>query len=163
MNCPNCGAPLKVVTERDYFVCEYCYSFVFPEENLDHVRVLDETVDYSCPICKIPLTVSSIKGNRVLSCTNCRGLLLRQYAFMMMTQFLREQPELLNSPFRPINPEELLRKIKCPSCSQPMDTHPYYGPGSVVIDVCIGCHLIWLDYGEFHKIVSAPVRDHHEP
>ncbi|MCE9533959.1 MAG: hypothetical protein K8T89_22980 [Planctomycetes bacterium] len=29
-----------------------------------------------------------------------------------------------------------------------MDTHPYGGGGSVVVDTCVCCELIWLDAGE---------------
>jgi Zn-finger nucleic acid-binding protein len=40
-----------------------------------------------------------------------------------------------------------------------MLTHPYYGPGNVVIDNCAECDAIWLDFGELKQIVSAPGRD----
>jgi hypothetical protein len=40
-----------------------------------------------------------------------------------------------------------------------METHPYYGPGNVVIDSCLQCELIWLDFGELRQIVAAPGRD----
>jgi Zn-finger nucleic acid-binding protein len=37
-----------------------------------------------------------------------------------------------------------------------MDTHPYGGPGNVIIDTCENCSLNWLDYGELQHIVRAP-------
>jgi len=40
-----------------------------------------------------------------------------------------------------------------------MDTHPYYGPGNCVVDTCIRCGVIWLDYGEITVITNAPGRD----
>ena len=40
-----------------------------------------------------------------------------------------------------------------------MDTHPYYGPGNVVIDSCDRCELVWLDFGELKQIVDAPGQD----
>jgi len=40
-----------------------------------------------------------------------------------------------------------------------MATHPYYGPGNVVIDSCGQCELIWLDFGELEQIVAAPGKD----
>jgi hypothetical protein len=33
-----------------------------------------------------------------------------------------------------------------------MDTHPYGGPGNVIIDNCERCELNWLDYGELAKV-----------
>jgi Zn-finger nucleic acid-binding protein len=40
-----------------------------------------------------------------------------------------------------------------------METHPYYGPGNVIIDSCAACDLVWLDFGELTQIVDAPGRD----
>ena len=40
-----------------------------------------------------------------------------------------------------------------------MATHPYYGPGNVVIDTCETCELVWLDFGELKQIVDAPGKD----
>ena len=40
-----------------------------------------------------------------------------------------------------------------------MITHPYYGPGNVVIDSCEPCELVWLDFGELRQIVDAPGKD----
>jgi hypothetical protein len=51
------------------------------------------------------------------------------------------------------------RHLDCPQCHARMDTHPYEGPGNVVVDSCSICYLIWLDSGEILRIVRAP--DHH--
>jgi hypothetical protein len=40
-----------------------------------------------------------------------------------------------------------------------MSTHPYFGPGNVVIDNCEACELAWLDFGELAQIVDAPGKD----
>ena len=40
-----------------------------------------------------------------------------------------------------------------------MATHPYYGPGNVVLDSCGACDLVWLDFGELKQIVDAPGKD----
>jgi Zn-finger nucleic acid-binding protein len=37
-----------------------------------------------------------------------------------------------------------------------MNTHPYYGPGSIVIDSCGNCGLVWLDGGELETVINAP-------
>ena len=44
-----------------------------------------------------------------------------------------------------------------------MDTHPYYGPGNVVIDSCARCAVVWLDYHELAMIRDAPGRDRGKP
>jgi Zn-finger nucleic acid-binding protein len=38
-------------------------------------------------------------------------------------------------------------------------TYRYLGPGSIVIDTCHTCDLIWLEFGELNKVVNAPGRD----
>jgi len=40
-----------------------------------------------------------------------------------------------------------------------MSTHPYAGPGVIVVDTCDQCLMIWLDYGELARVVNAPGRD----
>jgi Zn-finger nucleic acid-binding protein len=40
-----------------------------------------------------------------------------------------------------------------------MSTHPYFGPGSIVIDTCDACDLVWLDVGELKQVVDAPGAD----
>ena len=51
---------------------------------------------------------------------------------------------------------DLDRRTNCPNCRLQMDTHPYCGPGNVIIDTCEHCAVNWLDYGELQRIVRAP-------
>ena len=59
----------------------------------------------------------------------------------------------------PPDPHALDRQIACPMCHQTMDTHPYCGPGNVILDSCEPCEVLWLDHGELRRIALAP--DHH--
>ena len=63
------------------------------------------------------------------------------------------------APAVPLNRQELERKLRCPVCKGAMVTHPYFGPGNVVIDSCEACAHVWLDFGELRQIVDAPGRD----
>lgn len=161
MQCPSCGALMRLVRDKDYFVCDYCTAFHFPEEApVDGVRVLDEDAELDCPVCHRPLKEASIEGNRALHCTACKGVLANRGAFTFILQSRRHRARNLHpAPPRPLNPEDLERVVSCPSCGQRMDTHPYYGPGAVVIDTCGRCALIWLDRGEIDTIVSASLRE----
>jgi Zn-finger nucleic acid-binding protein len=67
----------------------------------------------------------------------------------------RNQPEIIPPPVRMA---EVERQIYCPSCRRKMDTHPYGGPGNVVIDNCPRCKVNWLDHDELHRITRAPER-----
>ncbi len=159
MNCENCGAPMVPVRAGDYFYCEYCTSFYFPKENLDGVRLLDELTEMECYFCKLPLYVASVEGIRILTCEHCKGILVPQPLFLTMINTLRSVAGSTELPFRVIDPQELERRMDCPKCKQPMETHPYYGPGNVIIDVCPRCQVIWLDYGELFRIVNSPGHD----
>jgi Zn-finger nucleic acid-binding protein len=159
ISCENCGAPMKPVPNRDYFYCEYCSSFAFPEPSPDGVVVLGERGDVDCPICSTTLSTASVAEVRVLHCVECRGVMVEQEAFSTIVRFLRAQATGEPDPVRPVNREELEREIACPCCGRTMETHPYYGPGNVVIDNCARCELIWLDYGELAAIRDAPGRD----
>lgn len=156
MNCPNCAAPMRLVRDRDYFVCDYCGTFHFPESSDEGVRLLGEGAGIDCPVCGTELEAASVEGHLARACPNCRGMLLRQRAFsVVMTQRRAAAAAGPRAPARPIEPEERARRIDCPICGAPMDNHPYLGPGAVMVDTCGGCGLIWLDHGELTVVEHA--------
>ena len=159
MNCKNCGAPLVLVWEKEFFCCEYCNTLYFPESNKDYVRPLELPSELNCPICQLPLIQALLDQTRVLHCSRCKGILVDTFSFFPTIIFIRgkfDGPEI--TP-RPLSDMDLQRELKCPRCHQKMDTHPYAGPGNIVIDTCNDCALNWLDYGEFYRIVNAYGRD----
>ena len=160
MNCQNCGAPTVVYEDRDYFFCEYCGSFHFPPESDQGIRALEGAADeHSCPVCNVNLTHATIDGLPVFHCPQCLGFLAHSDSFAEIVKQRRTRargPAV--KPF-PLDPHELERDIRCPYCGIKMSVHPYYGPGNIVIDNCVSCKIIWLDYGELGKVVDAPGRD----
>lgn len=154
MDCRNCGAPMRLVRERDYFVCEYCGSYYFPTPNRDGIRVLQEPSDIHCPLCKINLVLAALDDVRVLHCTKCQGVLIRQADFAYAVSHLREYSKPL--PPQPLNRKELERSLACPRCYRKMHTFHYGGGGNVVIDNCPTCQVIWLDYGELARVIGIP-------
>jgi len=160
MNCENCGAPMVLVRDRDYFFCEYCGNFHFPQPSEDGVRLLDEAHEnFSCPVCKLNLNQAALDGARVYTCPNCRGLLIPLIIFGEMVKRLRARAKGPADKPQPLDLGQLKRQVNCPSCHQRMSTHPYYGPGNIIIDTCIECGLIWLDPGELRQVLDAPGRD----
>jgi Zn-finger nucleic acid-binding protein len=146
---------LRLVEDKNYFVCQYCTSLHFPEENIDGVRALEELSDHDCPVCHTLLTTGSIEKQRMLYCPRCAGVLLKQRTFAAFVQLLRARSAGRLSAPPPLNASELEREIDCPSCGARMETFPYLGPGNVVIDNCFKCKVIWLDYGELHRIINT--------
>jgi Zn-finger nucleic acid-binding protein len=160
MNCENCGAPMTVYPNRDYFTCEYCGSFHIPAESEEGVRVLDQTSEeIGCPVCQTTLHHAKIEKFRVYHCPNCHGNLAGQDTFVNIIKYRRSRAVGLADIPQPLDPAELERETYCPLCAQLMSTHPYYGPGNIVIDLCLKCRVLWLDHGELGKVVDAPGRD----
>lgn len=144
--------------EKICFSCEYCTSIYFPEESRDGIRATDEEIELACPVCKQLLAIAYAGFTRVSYCEKCRGILIRQPDFLPVIEYMRSktlQPPVVPPPLPVL---ELQRKLTCPQCHQRMATHPYGGPGNVVIDNCARCLLIWLDHNELHCIIRAPDR-----
>ena len=154
MNCPSCGAPMKLKTDMQSFKCEYCQSVYFPEKNDDGVRVLDEQSGQDCPVCSAPMMHAYLGRNPAIYCTKCNGMLIAMGMLETMIDQLRSELAAVTAP--PVtDKDDLRRKINCPQCHRPMDAHLYGGPGNVVIDSCEECSLIWLDRGELMRIARA--------
>lgn len=152
---------MKLVDGRDYFTCAYCTSFQFPNASpasVDCVKVLGEDSDVTCPVCDVPLVAASIDQHRVLHCEECRGVLATNAEFAEIVKLRRVSYAGPDRTPTPLDPEQLQRTVRCPSCNDAMDVHPYYGPGNVVVDTCARCMLIWLDHGEIAVIEKAPGR-----
>ncbi len=159
MNCPNCAAAMRLVEGRGYFVCDYCATFHFPDavDGQDSVFRLERAARFTCPVCPAQqLEEASIVGRPVEHCTSCRGVLVDNDTLFLVVRDLRARYTRPSEQPTPLRPEEYEREINCPRCARRMETHPYYGPGNVVIDTCAGCTLVWLDHGEIGVIQRAP-------
>lgn len=89
-------------------------------------------------------------------CNNCRGYVVSSQTLGEMAETLRAAYDGPEDRPQPIDPNELKISGSCPACLDPMEAHPYYGPGNLVLDTCRACELAWLDFGELSKIVRAP-------
>lgn len=146
---------------KKYYFCHHCGSFHFPEPIEDGLRVLGRPREpLSCGICRQPLARALLDdAHEAEYCENCRGVLVPRAHFAEVVHRRRawaSSPPVIPEP---LDRRELERVVRCPSCSRRMATHPYFGPGNVVIETCDPCDLIWLDYGELQRMVDAPGRD----
>jgi len=154
MNCPSCGAPMKLKPDLQSLKCEYCLSVYFPEKNDDGVRVLEEQSGHDCPVCRTPLFHAFVDKSPVIYCTKCNGMLVAMARMETTIEALRAERGGGTAP-PPPDRDDLRRKINCPQCHRPMDAHFYCGPGNVVIDSCEGCSILWMDRGEMMRIAHA--------
>ncbi|MGJ5818973.1 zf-TFIIB domain-containing protein [Paludibaculum fermentans] len=156
MNCKNCGGALRLEAIGEALACDFCHTLVYPEPNSEGVRIFDAGTGESCPVCRQELKHASYLGKRLGYCTNCLGMLLDLDSFGALVQIVRARRDILPEPPRPLDPTELERNIDCPRCHERMDTHPYAGPGNIVIDNCPDCRLNWLDHNELRRVTTAP-------
>ena len=147
---------MHVPAGKDFLACDYCGATHFPEANPDGVRVLGEATESLCPRCSPTLGTASLAGARVTYCNHCHGVLIPMDDFMGVVEELRSRHETAAYPGQQPDWHDLDRATACPTCRRRMDTHPYGGPGNVIIDTCEDCSVNWLDYGELQRIVRAP-------
>jgi Zn-finger nucleic acid-binding protein len=153
---------MELFPARGYFFCRYCGSFHFPDTVSDQgIKVLGESPKpMACAACQSPLAAALLEERHpVHYCRNCRGVLMARTTFAGVVQVRRAWATAPPAAPVPLNRQQLDRRAKCPSCGAAMTTHPYYGPGNVIIDTCAACDLVWLDFGELAQIVDAPGRD----
>jgi Zn-finger nucleic acid-binding protein len=155
--CPACGAPITPKPDTEGYRCDYCHAVFYPGEEDDGVVVSADagSSDQDCPVCSVPLFQGAIAKIPVLFCNQCRGLLIPMNELQSLidaSQAANRQPAVQTPP----DPSELKRTVQCPKCHRRMDTHPYAGPGNVIIDSCGDCWLLWLDRGELTRIAHAP-------
>ena len=110
----------------------------------------------NCPRCKEQLTVRTVESLQVDECPGCKGIWFdkdelrqakdRQDADLNWMDFdLWKHHDEFSVSAKP---------LKCPKCD--VDTAAIsYGKTGVEIDYCLKCQGVWLDGGEFEKIVEA--------
>jgi Zn-finger nucleic acid-binding protein len=111
-----------------------------------------------CPSCQTELVTGQIVDCKFAGCPDCGGMLFSQPVFANLVRHLRAATNPAALMPKPMNPTELSVHRQCPVCGNPLDTHPYGGPGNAVIDNCFTCNLVWLDHGELSRLVHAPGR-----
>ncbi len=146
MNCPNCGAPMRLFAQAGYFACDYCRTSHFPSPSPDGVRQFGEAPEgWRCSLCNQILHRISVDDRyQGHQCPRCQGLLLARPAFGETVHTRRLWAGGPTDPPRMQDGSELHRAVDCPACRRRMQTHPYYGPGMLIIDTCDRCNLIWL-------------------
>ena len=156
MQCENCGAPMRKPNGADYYICDYCFSVKYPENSkISFIKTLEVTSDYACPVCGSLLTEGLLYEKKVFFCKQCGGILIKMSDFASVVETMRAFQTKKTVNTHKITEEELNRVIRCPICGSKTDTHPYYGPGHVVIDTCPECFVVWLDSEELTKIVVS--------
>ena len=153
---------MALLERRRSFRCDHCgtFSFIDTAEDPDGIQLLAPAGDaLRCPACAMGMSTALLDGRQVMYCGACRGVLLPRQHFAHAVHERRAWAAGPAADPSPIEPRELERGVFCPRCAARMRTHAYLGPGSVVIDTCDVCDLVWLDVGELKQIADAPGPD----
>lgn len=138
--------------------CESCVHQV-TIQNEDGISLTGKELDFFCPVCfDQHLQVATLKSSQVCACSCCLGFLIDSISLGSLIGILRAEYKGADDKPVMMDRTELESKFNCPACFDPMYTHPYHGPGNVVLNSCSQCQLNWLDAGELSKIVRAPGR-----
>jgi Zn-finger nucleic acid-binding protein len=146
---------MEMSGEQDCLRCQYCKNIYFSAPDDSGIRYLDQVKERICPVCAIPLWNASLSRLGVQACKRCRGALVSMALLEDLIENMRADHPGVSIPSAP-DPESLARRLRCPKCGGPMETHFYYGGGSAAIDDCENCSLNWFDRDALMRIVHAP-------
>ena len=160
MNCDSCNATMVQVRGQNHSHCAACNGFHFPNDAAsaeDSIVATGKVTEFQCPKCRQALQVGKLRNMLdVCFCQNCRGFVIDNESLGQIIPELRGSYQGQDDQPVPVDPKDLEQRTDCPACQELMDSHPYYGPGNVVIDTCMNCRLAWMDHGELARIVRAP-------
>lgn len=135
--------------------CDYCKTVVYTAADDEGVRYMEELQDLLCPVCAVPLWNASLDNVPLRACKKCHGMLIAMGAFEGLIDQVRGENSKSEIPVAD-DGSDGERRLECPQCHHPMETHFYYGGGHVMMDDCERCELNWLDGGELMRIARAP-------
>jgi len=108
-----------------------------------------------CPICKKELDKAIFYGVEVDFCPTCLGLWFEENELRLAKDEKDKKLIWLDIDlWKDIKKFKIFPGIRlCPSCRLPL-YEVYYGDSRVIVDVCNLCHGVWLDRGEFKRIIE---------
>jgi len=162
MNCPSCGAPLRMADDNGSLRCDYCHSVVMAQGDETGMQFVEEAAELTCPNCAVSLWSVMLVGLRLHACKQCHGLLVDMGELEALIEAMRAKHPDTMIPMQP-DAADLKRSVACPKCHNGMDTHFYFGGGHAVMSTCERCELHWLDGGMLMQIVRAPHEEETAP
>jgi Zn-finger nucleic acid-binding protein len=113
-----------------------------------------------CPLCKISLEKSLLHNVEVDYCQKCLGLWFEEEELRWAKDEKDRNLRWLDIDlWKDKTKFKISRGIRlCPFCRLPL-YEVYYGRSGIIVDLCNVCHGIWLDRGEFKKIIDYLKRE----
>lgn len=154
MNCPSCGAPMKLAAGNTSLRCDYCNTVVTLAQDEAGIQFLEEAPELECPACAAALWGAVLARVELHACKRCHGLLVPMSALEPLVEGMRASRPGSEVPL-PADPADLDRKVVCPRCRGRMDTDFYAGGGNAVVASCERCELDWLEGGALMRMARA--------
>jgi Zn-finger nucleic acid-binding protein len=106
---------------------------------------------WSCPNCKLAL--KSIPGSHagVMGCARCKG---RAVSLNLLSKV--SKPELIAELWHHAKAQNRPVGKACPSCrKKSLQVVASPALGSVTLDLCDSCHIVWFDDTELERVVKS--------
>jgi Zn-finger nucleic acid-binding protein len=115
-----------------------------------------ESTDEDCPACGAKLDLYSILSMKFEGCPKCHGMWLTKDELRKLKNKVGiGQLHWLNSEVDNLEKTAVVPgKRLCPKKDGGKLVSVIFGKSSVVLDWCPKCHGIWLDRGEFDKVIE---------
>ena len=113
-------------------------------------------MDFTCPTCNVLLQAQRPEGLRLWKCDSCGG-------FAISLPIVRKglNTKTFKEIWQKLSSGETEKGRPCPGCKKPLSVVAAGGKGgSILIDVCRSCHLLWFDdkeYSELPKVMPQIV------
>ena len=108
-----------------------------------------------CPIHKKDLEQAIFYGVEVDFCPTCLGLWFEKDELRLAKDEKDKDLKWLDLDlWKDRKKFKIFPGIRlCPSCRLPL-YEVYYGDSKIIVDICNLCHGVWLDRGEFKKMIE---------
>jgi Zn-finger nucleic acid-binding protein len=109
-----------------------------------------------CPRCEVDFDSKELGGLEVEECRSCGGTWFEEEELRKAKD--EADPDLAWMDFEIWKHgdrfEVSMKPVRCPRCEIDMAAVEY-GSTKIEVDFCLRCQSVWLDAGEFEKIVEA--------
>jgi Zn-finger nucleic acid-binding protein len=123
--------------------------------------VIDEEINMDCPNCQIKMDHRETRSTLLDECPKCKGIWFDPGELDKIKDDI--EPDLRWLDFDLWKWEGDFRVmvdlLDCPNCRDSKLRALHYDSGDVTVYYCPSCEGIWLQAGDFHKIVSALVKE----
>ena len=108
-----------------------------------------------CPACENKLETVDCRGIEIDECINCRGRWFDRDELRKAKD--KQDDDIRWLDFDPFGEDAGKLGVssegkKCPKCLEKMSSIRY-GNSGVIIDKCSSCEGVWLDHGEYERII----------